>query len=97
MNPNKKRLASFLALALAAAVRIKDFKFEPATLEIAAGETVTWTNGDDEIHALVANDGSFHSGGLDGDATFAHTFTAPGTYPYRCTLHPQMSGTIVVH
>jgi len=97
MHPHKKRLASVLALALAAAIRIENFKFEPARLEIAAGDTVTWSNGDDELHAVVSDDGSFRSGGIDGDATFAHTFEKPGTYAYRCALHPQMSGTIVVH
>jgi plastocyanin len=97
MNTNRKWLAQILTLVLAAAIRIENFKFEPATLEIAAGDTVTWSNGDDEIHAVVAEDGSFHSGGIDGDNTFAHTFEKPGTYAYRCALHPQMSGTIVVH
>jgi plastocyanin len=97
MSKNKSRLASVLSLALAAAIHVENFKFEPARLEIAAGDTVTWSNRDDEIHAVVAEDGSFHSGGIDGDNTFAHTFEKPGTYAYRCALHPQMSGTIVVH
>jgi plastocyanin len=90
-------LRLLLLVAATAAVQIENFKFAPATLEIAAGDTVTWTNHDDEIHALSSDDGAFHSPGIDGDAVFSHTFDKPGTYPYRCTLHPQMTGTIVVH
>ena len=90
-------LRLLLAVAATAAVRIENFKFAPATLEIAAGDTVTWTNHDEEIHALAADDGGFHSGGIEGDAVFSHTFEKPGKYPYRCTLHPQMTGMIVVH
>jgi plastocyanin len=96
MNPRSKWLTTLMTLALAAAVRIENFKFEPATLEIAAGDTVTWTNADEELHAIVADDGSFHSRGIDGDVTFSLTFDKPGTYAYRCALHPHMSGTIVV-
>jgi plastocyanin len=96
MKPNRTPLASILTLALAAAIRIANFKFEPATLEIAAGDTVTWSNSDDEIHAVVSDDGGFRSGVIEGDTQFAHTFDKPGTYAYRCALHPQMSGTIVV-
>ena len=90
------RQFAFLALAAAAAVKIENFQFSPGTLQIAAGDTVTWTNADEELHALAADDGSFRSGGLTGDASFAHTFDKPGSYGYRCTLHPQMTGTIVV-
>jgi len=90
-------LQLFLAVAATAAVQIENFKFAPATLEIAAGDTVTWQNHDDEIHALSADDGGFRSGGIEGDTVFSHTFEKPGTYLYRCTLHPQMTGKIVVH
>ncbi|HTO71378.1 MAG TPA: cupredoxin family copper-binding protein [Myxococcota bacterium] len=86
-----------MALAAAAAVKIENFQFTPGSLDVKAGDTVTWTNADEELHALQADDGSFRSGGLNGDATFAHTFDKPGTYAYRCTLHPQMTGKIVVH
>ena len=97
MNTQKHWLAPLLTLALSAAIRIQNFVFEPATIEIAAGDTVTWTNGDEEIHAVVASDGSFHSPGIDTDASWTQVFQKPGTYAYRCALHPQMSGTIVVH
>lgn len=85
-----------LIAALAAQVQIANFRFEPQTLEIPAGSSVTWRNTDEEIHSIFAADGSFSSPGMDTDETFTRTFTAPGTYVYRCALHPQMSGTIVV-
>lgn len=80
----------------AAQVHIENFAFRPQTLEVPAGTTVVWVNDDEEIHALFAVDQSFRSPGLDSAATFEHRFSAPGTYEYRCSLHPQMKGTIVV-
>ena len=89
--------SSILALGLLAAqIQIQNFRFDPATIEVPVGATVTWVNHDEEIHALVASDASFRSPGLDGDETYAHEFDAPGTYEYRCALHPQMVGKIVV-
>ena len=85
-----------LIAALAAQVQIANFRFEPQTVEIPAGSSVTWRNGDEEIHAVVAADGSFASPGMDTDGTFTRAFPTPGTYAYRCALHPQMTGTIVV-
>ena len=85
-----------LVAALAATVQISNFRFQPETLEVPAGTSVTWRNADEEIHAVVAADASFASPGMDTDATYTHTFTAPGTFAYRCALHPHMSGTIVV-
>lgn len=96
MDPRRRWLAQVLALAVAAAVRIENFAFEPATLEIAAGDTVTWRNADEEIHAVIADDASFRSAGIDGDETYSHAFPRRGTYTYRCALHPHMTGTIVV-
>ena len=79
-----------------AAVHIENFAFRPQTLEVPAGTTVVWINDDEELHALFALDSSFRSPGLEGDGKFEHRFTVPGTYEYRCSLHPQMKGTIVV-
>ena len=79
-----------------ATVSISNFRFQPDTLEVPAGTSVTWRNGDEEIHAVVAADGSFASPGMDTDQSFTHTFSAPGRYAYRCALHPHMSGVIVV-
>jgi amicyanin len=78
------------------AVSISDFKFNPATLTVPVGTTVTWTNQDEEPHTLAAKDGSFHSPGIDTHGTYSFTFTTPGSYDYICSIHPFMTGTVVV-
>ena len=78
------------------AVAIADFKFNPATLTVPVGTTVTWTNQDEEPHTLAAKDGSFHSPGMDTHGTYSFTFTTPGSYDYICSIHPFMTGTVVV-
>ena len=60
------------------------------------GSAVTWTNRDEEPHTVVANDGSFHSPGMDSKATFSHTFAKAGTFDYVCSIHPFMHATVVV-
>jgi plastocyanin len=77
-------------------VDIEDFAFSPATIEIEAGTTVTWENYDSAPHTVTADDGSFDSGDLAQDQTFSHTFDQPGTYSYSCTIHPNMTGTVIV-
>ena len=77
-------------------VNISDFKFNPATLTVPAGATVTWTNQDEEPHTIAAKDGTFRSPGMDTHATFSFTFNTPGSYDYVCSIHPFMTGTVVV-
>jgi plastocyanin len=80
------------------AVNINNFSFAPKQLTIAVGTRVTWTNHDDEPHTVV-NAGSppaFKSAALDGGDSFTFTFTKPGTYRYFCSIHPFMTGTVVV-
>ena len=77
-------------------VTIDGFAFEPVSLTVTAGTTVTWTNRDEEPHTVAANDGSFHSPGMGTGGTFAHTFAAAGTFDYVCSIHPMMRGTVVV-
>jgi len=77
-------------------VEIKDFAFAPATLTIPRGATVSWLNRDAEPHTVVANDGAFKSSALDTDDRFARRFDAAGTFPYHCSIHPHMTGTVVV-
>jgi len=79
-----------------AAVTIGGFAFQPGSLEVAAGTTVTWTNDDPTQHTVTAGDGSFDSGALASGATFSHTFDASGTFAYACAIHPTMTGTVVV-
>jgi len=81
---------------MATEVKIDNFSFSPATLEIKAGTTVTWTNADDIPHTVVSNDKVFKSKVLDTDQKFSFTFDKPGTYPYFCSLHPKMTAKVVV-
>jgi plastocyanin len=79
-----------------AGVKIDNFSFGPPTVTIPVGATVTWTNSDDIPHTAVSTDDVFKSKVMDTDETFPYTFTKAGTYPYYCTIHPKMTGTIVV-
>ena len=78
------------------AVSIDNFTFNPQSQTIKAGTTVRWTNKDDIPHAVAAVDKQFKSKVLDTDNSFSFTFTTPGSYAYFCSLHPHMTGTIVV-
>jgi plastocyanin len=82
--------------APAAEVRIDNFSFGPATLSVPAGTTVRWTNRDDIPHTVVSDDKLFKSKALDTDEQFSYTFAKPGTYKYFCSIHPHMTGTVVV-
>ncbi|MGZ5986936.1 MAG: cupredoxin domain-containing protein [Caulobacteraceae bacterium] len=84
------------ASAASAAVNIDNFTFGPAALTVPVGTTVTWTNRDDIPHTLVAVDKSFRSKVLDTDEKFSFTFTQAGTYDYFCSIHPHMTGKVVV-
>jgi plastocyanin len=77
-------------------VAIKDYAFSPATLTVAAGTTVIWTNNDAVPHTATASDGSFDSGNLNPGQSFSFKFSTPGTYAYSCQYHAGMQGTIVV-
>ena len=73
-----------------------DFAFRPATIEVAAGGRVTWTNRGVAPHSVTAKDGAFDSGMLESGATFAQTFATPGSYAYLCAFHPEMTATVRV-
>lgn len=87
-----------IAATVPDAITVDNFAFAPATITIAAGTTVTWTNRDDELHTVVSADDPklFKSGPLDTGDHFAFTFAKPGTYQYYCSIHPHMVGTVVV-
>jgi plastocyanin len=78
-----------------AQVTIDNFTFNPPNLTVKAGTTVTWSNHDDIPHTVVSLQ-KFKSKPLDCEDSFSFTFTTPGTYKYFCSLHPHMTGTIVV-
>jgi plastocyanin len=78
------------------AVAIDNFAFGPTDLTVAVGTTVTWTNRDDIPHTVVSTEKVFKSKVLDTDEKFSSTFSTPGTYPYFCSIHPKMTGKVVV-
>jgi plastocyanin len=91
---------NFLAVAQqkpeSSEVKIDNFSFGPATLTVPIGTTITWTNRDDIPHTVVSTDGVFKSKVLDTDEKFTYTFSKAGTFPYFCSIHPKMTGKVVV-
>jgi len=77
-------------------VTIDNFTFNPQRITVKAGATVTWTNKDDIPHAVAATGRAFKSKVLDTDNSYSFTFNMPGNYAYFCSLHPHMTGTVVV-
>ena len=77
-------------------VSVDNFSFAPATRSVAVGSTITWTNRDDVPHTIVSTERKFKSPVLDTDERFSHRFDTPGTYKYFCSIHPIMTGMIVV-
>jgi plastocyanin len=77
-------------------VKIDNFVFGPQTITVPVGTTVTWTNSDDIPHTAVSTDGVFKSKVMDTDEKFSYTFSKAGTYPYYCSVHPKMTGQVVV-
>jgi plastocyanin len=78
-------------------VSIAGFAFAPPTVTINVGDTVTWTNNDGATHTTTSDTpGVWDSGDLGTSATFQHTFSQAGTFPYHCERHPGMQATVVV-
>jgi plastocyanin len=78
----------------AESVAISGFAFAPASISVAVGTTVTWTNDDAATHTVTAAGGTFDSGNLSRGQTFSRTFDAAGTFTYQCSIHPSMTGTV---
>ncbi|HEX6964815.1 MAG TPA: metallophosphoesterase [Gemmatimonadaceae bacterium] len=78
-------------------IDIDNFSFAPQAFAVAAGTRITWVNRDDVPHQIVSTDKRFASSPvLDTSQRYAHTFAAPGTYAYFCSIHPRMTGSITV-
>lgn len=77
-------------------IAIQNFMFNPMSLVVPAGTTVSWKNLDGEPHTIRSVDDTFRSGALDQNDSFSFRFDKPGTYKYVCSIHPQMVATIVV-
>ena len=94
----KSSVASAQEETAATEVKIDNFSFGPVTLTVPIGTTVTWTNRDDIPHTVVSTDDpkTFKSKVLDTDEKFSFTFSKAGTYPYFCSIHPKMTGKVIV-
>src|SRR5215467_3322841 len=77
-------------------VTIADMAFSPAIITVAVGTTVTWKNNDNMTHTVTADDKSYDSGNIGSGGSFTKTFSLAGTYSYHCTIHPTMTGKVVV-
>ena len=78
-------------------VFIQGMAFSPSTLTVTAGTVVTWTNKDAVTHNVTSNPALFSSGGMGNGATYSFTFSNKGTFNYSCTIHPSMTGTVIVN
>ena len=81
---------------VANAVSIINMSFSPATLTVAVGTTVTWTNNDNMTHTVTSDASGFDSGNITMGSKYSRVFSAAGTFTYHCTIHPTMKGTIIV-
>ncbi|MGN6589388.1 MAG: cupredoxin domain-containing protein [Sphingomicrobium sp.] len=84
------------APAPAVAVQIANFTFKNPVVTVKPGTTVTWSNADDIPHTVVSKDGLFKSKVLDTGDKFSFTFAKPGQFGYFCSIHPHMTGTVIV-
>ena len=89
-------IAAASASAETVEVKIDNFTFTPQQVTVKAGDTVTWINHDDIPHTVTSKTFIFRSKAMDTDDKFSFTFATPGSFPYFCSLHPHMTGTIVV-
>ena len=96
MAGRSKTLGATMEDNPATQVKIDNFVFSPNPVTVPVGSTIRWTNQDDIPHNVVSDDKSFKSKALDTDETFTYTFTKSGTYTYFCSIHPKMTGKIVV-
>jgi len=78
------------------AVSIENYAFQPDPITVVVGATVVWTNRDEVNHTVVSNDKLFSSPELEANRTFEFTFKKAGTFPYFCSLHPEMKGKVIV-
>ena len=77
-------------------VFIQNMAFTPTTITVAINTTVKWTNYDAVAHTVTSDAGAFDSGTIISNGTYSHKFTAAGTYPYHCTVHPMMTAKVIV-
>ena len=78
-------------------VFIQGMAFNPSTITVAAGTTITWTNKDGYAHTVTSDKNLFNSGDIGSNGTFSFTFATAGTYPYHCSIHTSMTAKVVVN
>ena len=80
-------------------VWIQNYAFTPSTITVPIYTTVKWTNKDAVTHTVTSTSSaaSFDSGNINSGGTYSHQFNTSGTYPYKCSIHPNMTGTVIVH
>ena len=78
------------------AITVQNFAFSPASVSVPAGTTVIWTNRDAAPHQIASDTGAFMGNPIGRGSSYSFTFTTPGTFPYHCSIHPSMKGTITV-
>jgi plastocyanin len=78
-------------------VFIQGMAFNPSSITVSVNTTITWTNKDGVAHTVTSTTGLFDSGGINPNGTYSRQFTTTGSFPYRCTIHPSMTGTVVVN
>ena len=78
-------------------VWIQGMTFNPATITVAAGTTITWTNKDAITHTVTSDTNLFNSGNIVSNGTYSFTFPTAGTYPYHCSIHTTMTAKVIVN
>jgi plastocyanin len=77
-------------------VAIQSNAFTPLIITVPVNTTIIWTNKDANSHTVTSNDNSFDSGNITTNGTYSHQFTSAGTYQYHCSIHSNMTGTVIV-
>lgn len=77
-------------------IEIRGHKYGPATVTVPVGTTIAWVNHDGDVHTVFSTTQAFTSPAIETDETYSYTFSKQGTYTYFCTLHPLMTGTVIV-
>lgn len=93
-NPSSSNTPTEMSKMGSTDINIQNFSFNPATLTVKMGDTVTWTNNDSANHQIRSD--MFNSAPLSNGQTYSFTFKTAGTYNYSCAIHPSMTGTIIV-
>ncbi len=77
-------------------VWIQNMAFNPNTITVTAGTTITWTNKDAITHTVTSDSGVFDSGNINSGGTYSYTFSTAGTFTYHCKIHTYMTGSVIV-